>query len=205
MKQSSYKNCSSGHFYPASLDKCPFCKSEVNENKSAGSGNENGDKTLMMGNQNLDNADKTVIEGTENKTVAYGSGNVETNSDKTMIVSTGTNNEKKEVVNFSRKLVGWLVSFTINENGVDFRLYEGQNVIGRDVKSDIRVVEDPSLSAKHATILFRNGGMYLRDEMSTNPSFVNGEEVMPGNTVKVNDGDNIQVGKTIFTLRFAIV
>jgi hypothetical protein len=202
MSKSSYKNCSSGHFYPASLDKCPFCKSEVNEVKQNNIVTDNSDKTLIVGNQNQTGEDKTVIEN-QGKTEVYPVGNYEPQGDKTIVVSSGES--KKETVSYSRKLVGWLVSFTINENGVDFRLYEGQNVIGRDVKSDIRVVEDPSLSSKHATILYRSAGMYLRDEMSTNPSYVNGEEVMPGNTVKLNDGDSIQVGNTIFTLRFAVI
>jgi pSer/pThr/pTyr-binding forkhead associated (FHA) protein len=41
--------------------------------------------------------------------------------------------------------------------------------------------------------------------MSTNPSFVNGEEVMPGNTVKLKDGDSIMVGKTVLLLRYAML
>jgi len=103
----------------------------------------------------------------------------------------------------SRKLVGWLVSYTINELGIDFRLYEGQNNIGRDGKNTIRITEDSSISSHHATILCRGGQFYLRDEMSTNPSFVNGEEVMPGNTIKLKDGDSIMVGKTVLLIRFS--
>lgn len=205
MKKSTYKNCNAGHFYPASLDKCPFCKSE-----NIGSGNEgsNEEKTLMMGNQG-NNDDKTLITGDDNQktTPLINVQNSGGGDDDRTVVVTGKplSGEQQETYRATRKLVGWLVSYTLHELGVDFRLYEGQNVIGRDPKANIRIVEDTAMSSTHATMLYRGNSLYFRDEMSTNPSFINGEEVLPGNTIKLNDGDKILVGNTLFTLRMAIL
>ncbi|MCX7652446.1 MAG: FHA domain-containing protein [Bacteroidia bacterium] len=99
----------------------------------------------------------------------------------------------------NRKIVGWLISFTIHPNGVDFRLYEGRNTIGSDPKCDI-TLNDPGASGHHMTILYRAGQFLFRDELSTNGTFINGEMLNEG---KLNDGDIIRIGKT--ELRFRTV
>jgi len=131
-----------------------------------------------------------------------------TDSGRTMVVPSkkaGQSQEEPTRPSPSRKLVGWLVSYSLSDLGVDFRLYEGQNNIGRDAKNTVRITEDGSISSHHATILYRGGQFYLRDEMSTNPSFVNEQEVLPGMTAKLADGDNIRVGKTSLLLRFSVL
>ncbi|MCS7152375.1 MAG: FHA domain-containing protein [Bacteroidia bacterium] len=97
----------------------------------------------------------------------------------------------------NRKIVGWLVSFTLHPNGVDFRLYEGRNTIGTDHRCDI-VINDPAASGHHLTILYRAGEFLFRDELSTNGTFVNGEMQNEG---KLRDGDVIKVGNTEFRFR----
>ena len=213
----NYKNCDKGHFYPATYSSCPHCQNQSEDNfpsgEAANYGSDDSDKTVIMGNGGLNAANPQVSEGASSvtsDTVKVGTpyGGVSVDDGRTVVVSSGKKTrEQGETPKStpSRKLVGWLVSYTINELGVDFRLYEGQNNIGRDGKNTVRITEDSSISSHHATILFRGGQFYLRDEMSTNPSFVNGEEVMPGNTVKLNDGDTIMVGKTVLMLRFAVL
>ncbi|MEN3040597.1 MAG: FHA domain-containing protein [Bacteroidia bacterium] len=97
----------------------------------------------------------------------------------------------------NRKIVGWLISFTLHPNGVDFRLYEGRNTIGSDPKCDIPL-NDLGVSAHHLTILYRAGQFLFRDELSTNGTFINGEMVNEG-TLK--DGDIIRIGNTEFRFR----
>lgn len=97
-----------------------------------------------------------------------------------------------------RKMVGWLVSFTIDENGIDFKLYEGRNIIGADQGCDITVSGDQAVSGKHLTILHRMGHFKFRDEFSTNGTFINDVFVEEG-TLK--DGDVIRIGETIFKFR----
>jgi len=101
------------------------------------------------------------------------------------------------VSNTGRKLVGWLVSFSYNPLGQDYKLYEGRNIIGTDKSCDI-VVQDNLVSSKHLTILYRAGKFKFRDELSTNGTFVN--EVMQEEG-DLQDGDQIRIGKTIFKFR----
>ncbi len=209
----NYKNCEKGHFYPANLGSCPHCDAQNDSGFIQPEGNGRGiddtDKTAIMGNKG-DSTPGTMVADNQRETplgetIPLGSpvSGYSGSADRTVVFSgTGKkDDEKGSQPTSARKLVGWLVSYTITEFGVDFRLYEGQNNIGRDSSCTIRITEDSSISSKHATILFRNDQFYLRDEMSTNPSFVNGEEVMPGNTVRLNDGDSITIGKTELLVR----
>jgi hypothetical protein len=41
--------------------------------------------------------------------------------------------------------------------------------------------------------------------MSTNPSFLNEYEIMPGETVKIKDGDSLKIGKNDFILRLSMI
>lgn len=214
----NYKSCDRGHFYPATHSSCPHCQNQSeptnDSNRSSGMGTGDTEKTALMGNPGLSGGQQKFSPG-EMGSVPFGEtvkvgtpfGSVPDDG-RTVVVPTGGNKENpwdKAKSSPSRKLVGWLVSYTINELGVDFRLYEGQNNIGREAKNTVRITEDPSISSHHATILNRGGMFYLRDEMSTNPSFVNGEEVMPGNTVKLKDVDSIMLGKTVLMLRVSIL
>lgn len=97
----------------------------------------------------------------------------------------------------NRKIVGWLISFTLHPNGVDFHLYEGRNTIGTDPKCDI-VINDPAASGHHMTILYRAGQYLFRDELSTNGTFINGVMVNDG---MLQDGDMIRIGNTEFRFR----
>ena len=101
----------------------------------------------------------------------------------------------------NRKLIGWLVSFTLHPNGVDFRLYEGKNTIGTSPSCDI-VLQDPQVSSHHLTLLIRPGTNVVRfkDEFSTNGTLINGTPLDEGT---LQDGDIIKIGST--ELRFRSV
>lgn len=105
----------------------------------------------------------------------------------------------------TRKIIGWLITFTHDPFGTDYRLYEGQNSIGREVGSTLRIIQDGSISSKHATILCRDLKLYLRDEMASNSSYINGTELAPGQTVEIKDGDTIKFSNTEFLLRTAFI
>ena len=105
---------------------------------------------------------------------------------------------KAEPASQGRKLVGWLVSFTIEANGIDFKLYEGRNLIGSDGGCDIVVSNDRAVSSRHLTILQRMGQFKFKDEFSTNGTFINDVFVEEGN---LKDGDMIRIGDTVFKFR----
>jgi hypothetical protein len=222
--KSSFKTCESGHFYPSSKENCPYCSggdglgrteftTPINEQFNMEKGNNFGgaDKTEIIGNKNS-NSSKGFGSKVE-ETAKFGNNlNNLDNSDKTGIYRPETENQdavkmtdhKGPQIN-ARKLVGWMVSYSLNEFGIDFRLYEGQNTIGRDINSTIRITDDNLISSKHGTILYRNGSLYYKDEMSTNPSYLNGIEIMPGETVKIKDGDALKIGRNDFLVRLSII
>jgi len=97
------------------------------------------------------------------------------------------------------KLVGWLVSFDWNPNGQDFRLFMGKTRIGNSSDMDI-VLPDGMVSGFHAEVLHRGGELKIRDNFSTNGTFVNDEDLgdVPR---KLCDGDTIRIGRTHLKLR----
>lgn len=120
--------------------------------------------------------------------------------------------EKEQVVNGQqakvvtertrRKLVGWLVTYSSDPMGVDYRLYEGKNIIGRDPRAQI-TIQDPAISTTHATIRYLKGKFAIKDEMSSHGTMVNGEDIEL-TAVYLNDGDLIQMGHTTLKFRTAI-
>lgn len=99
----------------------------------------------------------------------------------------------------TRKMVGWLVSYTLDPMGVDFKLYEGRNVIGRDIDCNI-TVNDNMVSARHAVLLFRAGKYSLTDTQSSHGTFVNDTDIEL-EPYYLQDGDVIRVGQTVFKFR----
>jgi hypothetical protein len=74
---------------------------------------------------------------------------------------------------------------------------EACTVVGRSNSADF-VVPDPTVSARHAILTHRRGGWTLRDNRSTNGTFVNGWRIA-GETI-VRPGDELLIGRTRFVL-----
>jgi S1-C subfamily serine protease len=70
--------------------------------------------------------------------------------------------------------------------------------IGRDPGNDLRL-PDPQVSRRHARVWQDGGRYYVRDESSTNGTFVNEERIAGTRELKL--GDRIRVGSSIFELR----
>ena len=94
------------------------------------------------------------------------------------------------------KLIGWLVTYTRNSDGEDFKLRAGYNRIGANPACDI-VVEDETVSGSHAIIVYRDGRCLIKDDLSRNGTFVNGKEITEAHPLQ--SYDQIRVGNTMFT------
>ncbi len=185
-----YILCANGHYYEDTHQVCPYCPTpqatDFNKTQIM-----NNDKTkVMQGNE-----DKTFVQ---NEKIA--------NFNKTAIF-TGTPSQEVtpqpqtvQPQHTGRKLVGWLVSYTLDPLGQDFKLREGRNIIGSDSACDI-VIPDSQVSGKHLTILYRMGDFKFKDELSTNGTFINEEFVEEGN---LKDGDTIRIGQTVLKFRTAL-
>lgn len=106
--------------------------------------------------------------------------------------------------------------FLIVEKGsgvnTEFELKNPESFIGRwdadngifpDIDLDA-IDPDAKVSRRHAKIIRREGHYLIEDLGSTNGTFINrGRRLLPGSPQRLNDGDEIIVGKTF--LRFKIV
>ncbi len=194
---SEFKLCKNGHYYANNLEECPYCPKPGFSHSGP-----NQLKNTIISTPKVDSGwDHTKVETTNQIPVTNTPGttvpahNAANNLAKTQLLS-GTPAPQAE-----RKLAGWLVSYTINPFGVDFRLYEGRNLIGADPACDIVVPNDLAVSGRHLTILYRVDGFRFKDEFSTNGTFINGEIRDEGT---LQDGDTIRVGSTTFKFRSAL-
>lgn len=68
-------------------------------------------------------------------------------------------------------------------------------VIGRTNECDFILSENKGISRQHACITYQNREFYISDLGSTNHTFLNGSELMPGEKRLLKNGDEIMVGK----------
>ena len=211
--QGEFKQCPNGHYYQGVS--CPYCKTGNQEGNATSLktavfvGGENdptrtgdtyggntggGTKTTVIDGQ------ETVVSGEQKPTAGYsrtvfGDEEEETQNPNVRVCI------KKES-RYGRKLVGWLVTYSFDELGVDYKLYEGRNIIGRDVDCNI-TVNDGRMSGKHAVLLFRANKYSLTDSQSSHGTFVNDEDIeLEPRYLK--DGDIIRMGTTVFKFRTSL-
>lgn len=215
-----FLKCKHGHFYKEELEECPYCPGAKKTNQTDFVADDL-DKTRVSSDTQFDfDPQKTAVLSTSKANDAL---------DKTQLVSPNLNNSQvkshtqqdlnRTVIGnldasksgsairpssftaANRKMVGWLVSYTIDPMGVDFKLYEGMNSIGRDYSNTIPLLNDTQISGKHMQILSKKGKFYLKDEMAVNGTFLNEEELEIDQIYPIKDGDKIQIGNTIFTFK----
>ena len=226
MTGENIKKCPNGHYYDYLKNPtCPYCKTSdkrpspsqptfvnpLSENgptkTTDGYGNETGATTTKMPGGG---GPKTTVVEPNGDTIVGGpgaKGNGGNPGTRTVFVDeeieeTPSGTVKEKVYRNTRKLVGWLVTYSLDPMGVDFKLYEGRNIIGRDMNCNI-TVNDSTVSSTHAVILFRSGKYSISDQQSSHGTFVNGEDIeLEPRYLK--DGDVIRMGNTVFMIRFAL-
>ncbi len=82
-------------------------------------------------------------------------------------------------------------------SGEVFPVKAGKNLIGAGAACEICLRHDSEVSGEHALILYRGEVFYLTDKMSTNGTWINGEDVDPTrNSIVLEDRDRIRCGAT---------
>lgn len=157
-----------------------------------GTGNEPGDKTKVFGSGGASSGissgpardlNRTFIAGVSDQDAEEGGGKIESAPRST------------------RRIVGWIISYTLDPMGVDYRIYEGTNTIGRDPKNTITLTLDPTISSEHVTILYRNGKFKIKDKMTANGTYLNGKELEVEEAYDLTDGDEVKLGSTVFKFK----
>jgi predicted component of type VI protein secretion system len=65
--------------------------------------------------------------------------------------------------------------------------------IGRDAENDL-VFESPTVSRRHASVMFRDGRWWIEDRGSYNGTYLNGARLQPGVPLPLRHTDQIQLG-----------
>lgn len=200
--------CENGHVYDKSLNICPHCPttSAMKDNFSAGN---NLDRTVAE--ENFGNLDRTVADQADdlNKTEIPGGETAKAGKDIDLSATyipisddeASTDQERTDKSRATKKIVGWLVSYSHDKMGRDYRLFEGRNTIGKGIDNSILIADDPSISKNHLTILYNNNNYYLSDEMSGNGTKINGKSIRPKDAIDIKDGDVIEIGITSLLFR----
>jgi hypothetical protein len=103
-----------------------------------------------------------------------------------------------------RRLVGVLSTFTWSRTGQLFAVVEGRNyvgsgtVAGSGLPCEVLLCEDATLSSAHFLILHQSGKTIVSDNLSTNGTFVNGEQI-DARGIDLPDNAVIKAGATLFT------
>jgi len=161
------KFCSNGHQMEEEWPTCPYCK-----------------RTGFQRTGIVHGLDKTRIE-TPGETAANA------------VTVGATAPDVRKTVTLSAlhraPVVGWLVALNGRQKGEDFRLREGQNIIGSSAGLEV-TLDDPAVSAQHASVRYREGAFSLTDLDSTNGTYLNdGPE--PVARVDLKDNDVVRVGE----------
>ncbi len=191
------KECNKGHKYDSAIygDNCPFCPSGdstfVNDIGGTETSQNSGTSATELNNEGRTQVGRTG--GQTGPTIPMGS------HKKNDIPGGGTvirpaNGSNTSVAN-GKKLVGFLVTYDTTPLGECFHIYEGRNYVGRDLTSDICVSNDPQISGKHVSILYRSvdGKFKFKDEQSSNGTFLNNALEDEG---ELANFDVIKVGNT---------
>ena len=81
--------------------------------------------------------------------------------------------------------------------GDAFALHDGVTHIGRGMTAELRL-DDHTVSARHAILVVRAGGLRILDDRSTNGTVVNGRRV---DEAELHDGDVVVLGRVVMTYR----
>jgi hypothetical protein len=213
-----FKKCTNGHFFKEELPSCPYCPGGTNQsnndlsstvattsNEVNSTGNADLDRTRVVGsNEPASNTDKTNVAG-----VSSVSSTPKRDLNRTFIADVEeTTTDRGEVKiesapRSTRRIVGWIISYSLDPMGVDYRIFEGTNTIGRDSKNTIPITKDPTISGEHVIILYRNGKFKIKDKMTANGTFLNDVELEVEEAYDLGDGDVIRVGNTTFKFKSA--
>ncbi len=168
--------CPSGHFYDNSKSiSCPYCNPTSTQNIAR-----NTEHTQYVPSSNSTKPETVKIE---------------------MNASSG--DDQKTVGMFKSKLgcdpvVGWLVCTRGKEKGRSYQLHSGRNFIGRALKSDIAITDDPTISREdHCTIVFepiKNKFLLVRG-LGENV-FIEGEPLL--NSATLSGDETIELGSSSF-------
>jgi pSer/pThr/pTyr-binding forkhead associated (FHA) protein len=105
--------------------------------------------------------------------------------------------ERRQAVPADRPAPGRYLELDDGDERVLLRLRPGTTHVGRSFAADV-VLEDQSVSRRHAIVYQRATGTRILDDRSANGTFVNGRRTTEA---ELRDGDVVVLGRVVLTYR----
>jgi pSer/pThr/pTyr-binding forkhead associated (FHA) protein len=105
--------------------------------------------------------------------------------------------DRRAVVSAERPAPGRYLELDDGEERVLLPLRPGTTHVGRSFSADV-VLEDQSVSRRHAIVHQRANGTRILDDRSANGTFVNGRRTTEAD---LRDGDVVVLGRVVLTYR----
>lgn len=86
------------------------------------------------------------------------------------------------------------------QDGEEFKLATFPVCLGKGSAADCIMEGDESMSRQHACIHENGDGFVIEDMNSTNKTYLNGDPLEAEELVVLNDGDEVKMGSSIFTV-----
>ncbi len=100
---------------------------------------------------------------------------------------------RAELAKRSERDRAYLIVLAGADVGKMFKLEQGETVLGRSHRADIKI-EDDSISRMHAKLVLQGNHVHIEDLQSSNGTLVNGERIAKN---PLQDGDKIRLGETV--------
>lgn len=97
-------------------------------------------------------------------------------------------------------VTAWLVQKSSGRAGKQYSLAQARNTIGRDATRCDVVLDNDTVSAEHAAVLYENGQFVLCDLASTNGTFLNQRRIQ---RQSLWDGDVVRLGEVTLVFKTA--
>ena len=97
-------------------------------------------------------------------------------------------------------VTAWLVQKSGDRAGKQYSLAQARSTIGRDATECDIVLDDDTVSAEHAAVLYENGQFALYDLASTNGTFLNERRIQ---RQPLMDDDVVQLGEVMLVFKIA--
>ncbi len=190
------KRCENGHFIDESWDLCPYCPQDQSEPEIPvvrPRAVEPSPARSLSGISSAASAPVSLDDSARRGRLSSGALAAVQPPPMERTVAAAQTSAKRYVV-------GWLVGLSGTSRGESFPVRMGRNIIGRDRRSDIVVVDDQA-SSHHADLVFRpeEKRFILMDHNSTNGTYVNETEIEPRRDLAPKDVIRIGAQRFLFT------
>ena len=92
------------------------------------------------------------------------------------------------------------VTVTINGQSETHVLDTMPCMMGREARTCNLVLQEPAVSRKHARLFLQDNGLFVEDVSEHNGTYVNGTKLVPLGQARLNDGDEISLGRAVIRI-----